>query len=456
MRRAAAFLVLLLCLYWTRAQGESGGVTGNDITQTEVQSEILAVKATSDQTNITPDIWAELKGLRDMAIEHSVELRTARARWRSWSRRFIVSIPAIQARLTTSESKNTVLEARLAASESKNAALEERMSSSENQTKMNASENVVKELQRENTVLEARMNTSEKEVEELKRENTVLEARMSSSENEVEELKRQNTVLEARMSSSENEVVKLQIQNAVLKARLNSSENVMEELKREYTVLESRMSSSENEVEELKRQNTVLEARMSSSENEVVKLQIQNAVLKARLNSSENVMEELKREYTVLESRMSSSENEVEELKRVNADRPKVAFSAALTDEGKVGPFSTDSTLKFSKIFTNIGQAYSPITGIFTAPVRGAYYFRFHGFESRTSMIIGIGLYHNDKKITVSYDTEDDIGHVTVSNAFVLELEKGDVIYLVLISTCGVYDDLNNRTTFSGFLLYAL
>ncbi|XP_062297553.1 uncharacterized protein LOC134002255 isoform X4 [Scomber scombrus] len=405
MRRAAAFLVLLLCLYWTRAQGESGGVTGNDITQTEVQSEILAVKATSDQTNITPDIWAELKGLRDMAIEHSVELRTARARWRSWSRRFIVSIPAIQARLTTSESKNTVLEARLAASESKNA---------------------------------------------------VLEARMSSSENEVEELKRQNTVLEARMSSSENEVVKLQIQNAVLKARLNSSENVMEELKREYTVLESRMSSSENEVEELKRQNTVLEARMSSSENEVVKLQIQNAVLKARLNSSENVMEELKREYTVLESRMSSSENEVEELKRVNADRPKVAFSAALTDEGKVGPFSTDSTLKFSKIFTNIGQAYSPITGIFTAPVRGAYYFRFHGFESRTSMIIGIGLYHNDKKITVSYDTEDDIGHVTVSNAFVLELEKGDVIYLVLISTCGVYDDLNNRTTFSGFLLYAL
>ena len=55
MRRAAAFLALLLCLYWTRAQGESGG--------------------TSDQTNISPDIWAELKELRDMVIEHRVELR---------------------------------------------------------------------------------------------------------------------------------------------------------------------------------------------------------------------------------------------------------------------------------------------------------------------------------------------------------------------------------------------
>ncbi|CAK6959801.1 uncharacterized protein LOC128372744 [Scomber scombrus] len=80
MRRAAAFLVLLLCLYWTRAQGESGGVTGNNITKTEVQSEILGVKATSDQTNITPDIWAELKELRDMAITHSVELRNSKSK----------------------------------------------------------------------------------------------------------------------------------------------------------------------------------------------------------------------------------------------------------------------------------------------------------------------------------------------------------------------------------------
>lgn len=43
-----------------------------------------------------------------------------------------------------------------------------------------------------------------------------------------------------------------------------------------------------------------------------------------------------------------------------------------------------------------------------------------------------------------------------MSNAFVLELEKGDVIYMVLLATCGVYDDTGNRTTFSGFLLYAL
>ncbi|CAK6959699.1 complement C1q-like protein 2 isoform X6 [Scomber scombrus] len=56
MRRAAAFLVLLLCLYWTRAQGEGGGVRGDD----------------EDQT--------ELKELRDMVIKHSVELSNSKSK----------------------------------------------------------------------------------------------------------------------------------------------------------------------------------------------------------------------------------------------------------------------------------------------------------------------------------------------------------------------------------------
>ena len=85
MRGAAVFLVLLLCLHWTWAQGESGGVTGSDITQTEgdnreeeVQFDIQGVRAT--QTNISPDIWTELKELRDMAIEQRVELRNSKSK----------------------------------------------------------------------------------------------------------------------------------------------------------------------------------------------------------------------------------------------------------------------------------------------------------------------------------------------------------------------------------------
>ncbi|XP_062292115.1 golgin subfamily A member 3-like isoform X8 [Scomber scombrus] len=378
MRRAAGFLVLLLCLYWTRAQGESGGI----------QSEILG-----DQTNITPDIWAELKELRDMAIEHSVELRNSKSK------------------MEKLEQENTAIQARLTASEYKNAVLE----------------NVVKELQRENTVLEARMNASENEVEELKRQNTDMMARLKINEHGMEELKRENTVLEARMNASENEVVKLKIESADMMARLKISEHVMEELKRENTDLLHRVTSVEDK-------NKVLEARMNTSENEVEELKIESADMMARLKISEN---------------------EVEELKRQNADQPKVAFSIGLTDSGLIGPFNTDITLKFSKVITNIGQAYSPSTGLFTAPVRGAYYFSFTTLDRRSSAYRNIYIYHNDKRMLLSYNYSANANE-SVSNSLVLQLEKGDVVYLVLPAGYSVYDDSGDITTFNGFLLFPL
>ncbi|XP_053180773.1 heavy metal-binding protein HIP-like [Scomber japonicus] len=310
MRRAASFLALLLCLYWTGTQGESGGVTGNDITQTEIQSEILGVKSTSDQTNISPDIWAELKELRDMAIEHRVELRKL-------------------------EQENTAIQTRLTASESKNAVLE---------SKMNASENEVKELQRENTVLKARMKTSE---------------------------------------------------------------NVMEELKMENTDLQSRVTASEDK-------------------------------------------------RKVLEARMNVSENEVEELKMDIADQPKVAFSLGLTDDGLLGPFNTDITLKFSKVITNFGRAYSPITGLFTAPVRGAYYFSLNTVDLQNNAWSVVSLYHNNKRVLWSSNYNNGTGSNRLSNSLVLQLEKGDVVYLVLRAGDTVYDNTYNHTTFNGFLLFPL
>lgn len=50
----------------------------------------------------------------------------------------------------------------------------------------------------------------------------------------------------------------------------------------------------------------------------------------------------------------------------VSTDKPNVAFSASLFGHGgqTVGGHLTEETLKFLKVFTNIGNAYSPITGM--------------------------------------------------------------------------------------------
>ncbi|XP_078018947.1 uncharacterized protein LOC144458936 isoform X2 [Epinephelus lanceolatus] len=210
------------------------------------------------------------------------------------------------------------------------------------------------------------------------------------------------------------------------------------------------------ELKELRDMAIEQKVELRNSKSKIEKLEQENAVLESRVNTSENLVAELGRENMVLETRMSSSENEVAELKRENADHPKVAFSAGLTDAGHVGPFNTEITLKFSKVFTNIGQAYSPTTGIFTAPVRGVYYFRYTVWGVSTSTWFGAHLYHNEKSMAFNEDYNAESSHVSVSNALVLQLEKGDVVYMTLHPGRTIKDDLHNRTIFSGFLLFAL
>uniref|UniRef100_A0A8C6WEL5 C1q domain-containing protein n=1 Tax=Neogobius melanostomus TaxID=47308 RepID=A0A8C6WEL5_9GOBI len=179
--------------------------------------------------------------------------------------------------------------------------------------------------------------------------------------------------------------------------------------------------------------------------------------------TSKSKIEKLEEEKSELLSRMTTNENkdaqldaEVEELKKQIAESPKVAFSVGLTDAGQIGPFNTDITLKFSRVLTNFGQAYNTHAGVFTAPLRGVYYFRFTGFSLKFNHWFGVILYHNDKSVSWNGDYNDDVGNASISNGFALELEKGDVVYLVLPSSYVIYDSSSNRTAFSGFLIFPL
>lgn len=185
--------------------------------------------------------------------------------------------------------------------------------------------------------------------------------------------------------------------------------------------------------------------RLADSEKRIQQLEAVVTQQKSEIN-------DLISTVTQQKSTIAQQGSSLSELK----SRPKVAFSASLFSSGntEIGPFPGDTILVFRTVFTNDGNAYSPATGIFTAPVVGVYYFRFTafsvGYESKR-----VSLLKNGQSIIIitgtylAKDPED-----SSSNAVVLKLDQGDEVHLVLHDGHQVYDDVNHHTTFSGFLLY--
>ncbi|XP_058627258.1 complement C1q-like protein 4, partial [Onychostoma macrolepis] len=151
------------------------------------------------------------------------------------------------------------------------------------------------------------------------------------------------------------------------------------------------------------------------------------------------------------------TESQVEELRKENRDR-EIAFSASLMESGSghIGPFSTDITLTYRNVFTNIGNAYNPITGIFTAPLKGAYKFNFSVYGGgHPSTASAVSIVKNGEKVVMAHGHQDQYT-VNSSNGVVLILEVGDVVYVRLWSGERIYDNQNNHITFSGYLLFPL
>ncbi|XP_051747859.1 uncharacterized protein LOC127511192 isoform X2 [Ctenopharyngodon idella] len=143
------------------------------------------------------------------------------------------------------------------------------------------------------------------------------------------------------------------------------------------------------------------------------------------------------------------------ELRKENRDR-EIAFSASMMESGSgyIGPFTTEITVTYRNVFTNIGNAYNPITGVFTAPLKGAYMFRVSVFgigpTGATAAIV-----KNGKHVVIT-DAYQPQGGLNSSNGIVLILEVGDVVYVRLWSGRRIYDSYNNHNTFSGYLLFPL
>nr|XP_046264707.1 complement C1q-like protein 2 [Scatophagus argus] len=154
-----------------------------------------------------------------------------------------------------------------------------------------------------------------------------------------------------------------------------------------------------------------------------------------------------------LEAKLRNTEKQLEDLGRAIQGN-RVAFGASIGNVGTVGPFNAEITITYKNVFSNTG-AYNPATGIFTAPVKGFYYFSFSG-HNPTTKPMGLRLMKNGVQMVTVYNHPAGNRYETATNGMNLQLEVGDQVYMTLRPHTWILDNINSHSTFIGHLLFPL
>lgn len=102
------------------------------------------------------------------------------------------------------------------------------------------------------------------------------------------------------------------------------------------------------------------------------------------------------------------------------------------------------------------GDLSHSLTGIFTAPVRGVYYFTFF-YHCMVSNPTCLALYRNGKQEALMKHHKSGCHTENGGNGLTLLLEKGDRVYMVLRKSTWLWDNVSeNVSMFSGFLINAM
>ncbi|KAG9282183.1 collagen alpha-2(VIII) chain-like [Astyanax mexicanus] len=239
----------------------------------------------------------------------------------------------------------------------------------------------------------------------------------------------------------------------------------MKYVEKENSVLKTKMAKQikqgkqiQGNMEDMKNKVSAQAEAVSSTKSkltsEVEKLKEQNEEIRTALANSQTEVKTLKKENTALKGRLSTAEGDVASLKREVIEHPKVAFSAAL--KSTMGSLSSDANIVYTSVITNIGGGYNPNTGIFTAPSRGVYYFRFTIMGSNTGYNTGIYMYKNQELLTFLWGYNYNSYGRYISGGFTLQLEIGDTVRTQLPNGYILYHQYANTNTFSGFMIFPI
>ncbi|XP_077420983.1 uncharacterized protein LOC144051052 isoform X6 [Vanacampus margaritifer] len=316
--------------------------------------------------------------------------------------------------------------------------------------------NSLNDTQTQSEGLKVRLIVVENCVEDLLTDKSAKSSRLSSVEAQLANGANTTTALEGSVRMAEARLEKMKVLGSALQVRLNVSEKLLDELKTECAAQTLHLDDTESR---LTQSIAALDVRLNVSGklHERVQAECTGELLTVteRLKLTEGQVGDLWMTNAAQTTQLSKLLDRQSGMTRDTAGETKVAFAAALTDSGSVGPFDHESTLIFSKVFTNVGRAYDETSGVFLAPVGGVYVFSFTAADFLKGYM-GVTLYRNQQPIVSSLDLNDHGGYASATNGALIPLEAGDRVRLSLPASYRLYDDTRSFSVFSGFLLFPL
>ncbi|XP_078317282.1 uncharacterized protein LOC111103848 [Crassostrea virginica] len=309
-------------------------------------------------------------------------------------------------------------------------------------------------LMKDMLTLQEKMVETEGEISRVK---TTTYQEISELKKQVEFLKAENAALKNKTAVDEKEIM-------ILKENLENVSNTLTDVKVEVRYLSISIFGMNDDSKEIDKRLQELENSTKEIENEVRMNDKNNAATLSDLEKRQlTLIDDLKNttsslrgdfgDYETNQLKISATISSLE-LFRINQTLSKcdpkqnVAFTAGVTSQSTTW---NSGTLIFDKVILNVGNGYNPSTGIFTSPVAGTFVFYVTAVEySKQDLYVDIVLNSVSKVRTMGYS---DAAYQTGTNMVILNLQKGDSVWVRHYSGKGYYTSSAPVTTFTGFLV---